>query len=295
MALPTPVFPALIWDGNEQSTAKDDPGNATKANGDDYNRLSVEVQEIEKFLRLGYVRKFVNRTGAQLDKGTLVFISGRDTPLGLPKVTKSQADDITKLAEYVVLTDTANDAEGSMVNGLVVSGINTSGFTPGSLIFLSVTPGAFQDNAAVIAQPVGRVVIVGASGEIEFLIRAPTFVDDNPKLANITHDNEGDTQPDTFRFTLQVQNALGKNLAKRSTLFVYVTETGASAFGDPGTITTLTAATGTDIAITLARSIMVITDANGQALIDAEWTGVGTRNLVAGIGSSVKSSPATWS
>jgi hypothetical protein len=113
-----------------------------------------------------------------------------------------------------------------------------------------------------------------------------------PQLADITHDNEGDTQPDTIRFTLQVQDAQGNSVGRRCTLFVYVSDTN---FGDPVTITTLTAATGTDIPITLAQSIMVVTDVNGQALIDAEWIGVGTRYLIACLPTSAKSSSATWS
>ena len=48
MALPTPVYPGAVWDGNEQSTANDpatpDP---TVAAGRDYNETSAEVRAIE--------------------------------------------------------------------------------------------------------------------------------------------------------------------------------------------------------------------------------------------------------
>lgn len=112
-----------------------------------------------------------------------------------------------------------------------------------------------------------------------------------PVLETITKDNEGDTQPDTFRFTVQVKDIQGNNWGKRAKLFVYISD---AAFGDPATITTLTAATGTDIPITLAQSIMVITDATGKVLIDAEWTGVGTRHLVVALDNEVQNISATW-
>jgi hypothetical protein len=51
MGLPTPEYPGALWDGNEQSTANDIPGDDTRANGADHNEIAAEVVAIEDDLR----------------------------------------------------------------------------------------------------------------------------------------------------------------------------------------------------------------------------------------------------
>jgi hypothetical protein len=320
--------------------------------------VKAALDTLDSVLSDGVLRAFRNDTGAQLDAGDLVYISGRDAGSDLPTVTKAKADAATTMAEFVVAEDVADGANGNLARRLVIRGLDTSGRAAGDRVYLSsAAAGAWTataPSAANFAQLVGRVTEVNvATGEVEFFIdKAPIpdntgleyaasdllqlkdggvleakigtnavtqtkinadavtqakIADDAvqkehlhdeladliPQLADITNDNEGDTFPNNIRFTLQVQDAQGNNLAKRCTLFVYISD---SAFGDPVTITTLTANTGTDITITLARSIMVITEVNGQARIDVEWVGAGTRYLMASVGgASVKQKSATWS
>ncbi len=111
-----------------------------------------------------------NKTGGDLDKGTLVYISGYDTTLGAPSIT---AADATHAATHVLTEDIANDASGVADEEATVTGIDTSGASAvGDLVYLAAA-GAFGysalSTADSIAQVVGVVITKNATtGSVKF-------------------------------------------------------------------------------------------------------------------------------
>jgi len=184
MALPAPVFPAAEFDGREQSTANDGGVDTTLAQGLDYNSLSTEVVAMQQALRAGVVKAFWNDTGAQLDAGDLVFISGWNVANLLPIVTKADAvisaDFVPLMAQFVVIADVANGAAGNMAKEHTVTALDTSAFsTEGDPVYLSGTAGEFSPTAQNpanedsldrnVRQRVGVVLVVNAAtGIIHF-------------------------------------------------------------------------------------------------------------------------------
>lgn len=100
-----------------------------------------------------------NKTGGPLTKGTLVYVSGYDTTLGAPSVTKADADTNGKISELVLSANIANDAAGVAYTQGAVTGIDTSGASAvGSIAYLSCTAGEFAWSAPASADDVVQVV-----------------------------------------------------------------------------------------------------------------------------------------
>ena len=51
MALPPPVFPGALFDGNEQDTINDGAPDPKKFQAADYNEHSAEIIEVQERLR----------------------------------------------------------------------------------------------------------------------------------------------------------------------------------------------------------------------------------------------------
>jgi len=85
MALPSANFPGSIWDGNEQSTAGDVPGDTTRANGADYNQASAEILAIETYLSspqaVAYKTVAVDYTALTTDKIVNVSVAEKTITL----------------------------------------------------------------------------------------------------------------------------------------------------------------------------------------------------------------------
>ncbi len=110
-----------------------------------------------------------------LDAGTLVYISGYSaTPASKMAVSKADADDPAKAAQYVVLTTTTGAGTLTVYREVLVTGIDTSASSAaGALAYLSDTAGAFQFTAPTganqIVQVVGTVTVDDATtGAIRF-------------------------------------------------------------------------------------------------------------------------------
>lgn len=74
-------------------------------------------------------------------------------------VTKAQADDMTKLAQYVLLDDLADGAHGVAYKVGETTGIDTSSASAdGDPVYLSDTPGALAYSAGTYEQKVGTVL-----------------------------------------------------------------------------------------------------------------------------------------
>ena len=89
----------------------------------------------------------VNKTGAQLDNGTVVTMNGVQG--NRPKMIKADASDASKSKMVGVLTaDCANNAEGPVTTFGIVRGVNTSGWAPGTVLYLKDDgTGGFTDTA----------------------------------------------------------------------------------------------------------------------------------------------------
>lgn len=100
-----------------------------------------------------------NKTGGTLTKGTLVYVTGYDTTLGAPSVTKADADTAGLGAELILTADIDNNASGNAYPVAVVTGIDTSGAgAVGSLAYLSGTAGQFVWAALTGADQISQVV-----------------------------------------------------------------------------------------------------------------------------------------
>ncbi|MCP4639455.1 MAG: hypothetical protein GY851_03430 [bacterium] len=107
--------------------------------------------------------------------------------LDVMTVVKAQADTLTKLAEYVLLSDVANGAHGVAYRVGEITDINTSAAAAdGAKVYLSDTPGALAYSAGTYEQIVGTVNKDHATnGAVRFNIGGvPAGID-----PNAIHDN----------------------------------------------------------------------------------------------------------
>jgi len=109
-----------------------------------------------------------NDTGAQIDNGDAIYISGTHTD-GTPKVTLARANASTSSAVFGLATmNIPDDAHGWVTRYGLVRDVNTAGMTPGNTLFLSA------DSAGVVTETpvtvdtgfphhIGRVITADAS------------------------------------------------------------------------------------------------------------------------------------
>lgn len=115
--------------------------------------------------------KFKNETGGTLTRGTLVYVSGVDAATGLRNVTKADADVQGKAAQWIVLKDVANNAQGVLGKRVRLTGQNTNAVSSAEdPVYLSAaTAGAWTVTSPTdgdpngISQVVGHVVVKSAS------------------------------------------------------------------------------------------------------------------------------------
>ncbi len=132
-----------------------------------------------------------NKTGGTLTKGTLVYISGYDTTLGAPSVTKADADAATSIATHVITEDILNDASGTADGEATITGLNTSSYSAvGSLVYLSGTAGGITPTAPTAADDVNQIVgvvkVKDASVGSVFFFPGYGFIPTTQYLTNLT-------------------------------------------------------------------------------------------------------------
>ncbi len=172
--------------------ARDDAADHKDSAGTAYEHEVLEWSATEANEWVGFLQYLVrvvkagggalgvrNTSGGTLAAGTLVRINGYNSANSLPTITTADADGAAP-AEFVLLTSLANNTNGVAYLGGSVAALNTVGTTIGDPVYLSTTAGAFTFTAPTgdnqITQEVGRVVSVGASGTIQFLLMAPTKI-----------------------------------------------------------------------------------------------------------------------
>jgi hypothetical protein len=107
-----------------------------------------------------------NKTGFLISNGTPVRVNGVCIEDGLPTVEPAQADSPLRADSLVGLTthDIGIDAEGIVTTFGKVSGIDTSSFDEGNILYLSATsPGTLTKNQPIYADYIMRIGIVVVS------------------------------------------------------------------------------------------------------------------------------------
>ena len=299
-------FPDTAYSTNTQDTVNDGPANDELGQAADYNKHDEEIDALTQEGRKSYLKSFRNDTGSTLTKGTLVFISGFNVANSLPTVTKAKADDPNTRAEYLVVADVANNANGNLAQQYTISGIDTSSFSSvGDHVYLDITTaGIFTQTAPnrnedsgdngdnTIRQHLGRVLIINVTtGSIHFNVNPDDLLDDN-RLSNITKDNEGDTIPDAISFTFTVQDRHGVTIQKRTLVRCWMSSIRfGGAVDSAGNLVTLQ---GSHADTADFRATEIVTGTNGTGQIRVTQTGAVTRFFMAATSHQARSLSATW-
>lgn len=87
--------------------------------------------------------EFINKTGAPLTKGTIVYLKSSSSSGTHPEALKADATTEATSSKTIgaVFEDTANNAIGKIVTSGEVDNLDTSAFTIGAKLWLSTTPG----------------------------------------------------------------------------------------------------------------------------------------------------------
>ncbi len=119
-----------------------------------------------KFMPLTAV---VNLTGSQINKGQVVYVTGSQGTRMTVALAIGTSDQTSATILGVALTNIANGAEGFIAtSGLEVTGINTSGYADGDVLWLSSTVAGGMTKTKPVAPNhlvmIGYVVKGGSSG-----------------------------------------------------------------------------------------------------------------------------------
>jgi len=160
----------------------------------------------------GAIRKRV-QAGEDLSKGDIVYISGGSGDV--PTVEKALASDASKMPAvgFVIDGSITSGSEGQVATFGLFSGINTSAYTPGTVLYVDpTTAGAFTDvkptGEANLIQKMGKVVKQGAgsSGKIYVVGAGRSNATDNLDEGNIFLGNSSN-QAVTSTLSDAVENA----------------------------------------------------------------------------------------
>ena len=159
-----------------------------------------------------------NDTGAQIDNGDAIYISGSHTD-GTPKVTLARANTSTSSAVFGLATmNIPNGAHGWVTRYGLVRDVNTAGMTAGNILFLS------PDSAGVVTETpvtvdagfphhIGRVITADASNgiilvdgmsehfddlRVESKLKTTQLVADSASLLNVQFDTSTFDSPQPY-------------------------------------------------------------------------------------------------
>jgi len=114
--------------------------------------------------------RVINNSGVLITKGFLITQTGYDTTNQLPQVSAAQATTAPlAVALGIALQDIPNGTIGSALIAGSYQGLDTSGFTINSLVYVSDTPGAISTAPGTVTSSIGRVLVSSATvGAIYF-------------------------------------------------------------------------------------------------------------------------------
>lgn len=130
--------------------------------------------------------KVRNSSGATLTKGDVVYVSGFNAGQVLPEVSKTNASSASTMPALGIVNETINNsADGEVIIAGVMTGLNTSAFTAGDILFASTTPGvltnvqptgtALIQNVATVlrSNPTNGVIAIVATSDVNALPNIP--------------------------------------------------------------------------------------------------------------------------
>lgn len=117
-----------------------------------------------------------NKSGGNFAANQLLYISGFDATLGLPIVSKADADTNATGAQYINPEAIANGKKGLVYEKYEVGGLNTNAGAVSDKVYLSATAGGWTltppNGADQVVQVVGFITVKSATvGKIVFLIQ----------------------------------------------------------------------------------------------------------------------------
>lgn len=114
------------------------------------------------------VTRVFNNTGAQIDRGTVVYVTGASNDF--PTIAKARSNDFNTVEATLGLVkdDIAASTYGLVVNRGLFGGLNTQNFTAGDIVYVSadsagelvITPPTFPN----FAYQIGRVLVADSAG-----------------------------------------------------------------------------------------------------------------------------------
>jgi hypothetical protein len=129
-----------------------------------------------------------NTTGATIAKGVPVYISGHSGNKIL--VAPADADDAGKMPAVGLMNAAlANNSDGEVISFGLITGINTSAFSAGAILYISTTPGGTSFGGLTTTKPtsesaaiqnIGKVARSDSNGEI--IVSGPGRSNDVPNL-----------------------------------------------------------------------------------------------------------------
>jgi hypothetical protein len=142
----------------------------------DIQSLAERIEVVLPTIGLPYhTIEITNVSGFSISKGSPVFISGFNNTSGKPEVSSSKASDITTFP-VVGLAQSAigNNSDGVVVISGVFTGIDTSSFSVGDLLYTG-TSGGLTATQPISATTNSSVVAVVSKSNISGTILVGTF------------------------------------------------------------------------------------------------------------------------
>jgi hypothetical protein len=149
-----------------------------------------DVSDVALDVGLELWTRVYNNSGATITNGSLVYLNGVNGG-GLPTIAVAQANNVTTSDVLGFAThDIENNTTGYITTYGTVSDIDTTGYTANDQIYLSDSVAGGFTNIAPLppsqAVPVGKIVIVGASGQILVRISEIEFPEEITMSASFT-------------------------------------------------------------------------------------------------------------
>lgn len=132
----------------------------------DIQLLAERIEDILPTIGLPYhAIDVINNSGASINQGDPVYISGFDNTSGKPRVTKSQASNIATFP-VIGLAETAmgNGTAGSVIISGVFSGISTTSYSAGNNLYVGSSGGLTATQPTAGSGVVAVVLKSNASG-----------------------------------------------------------------------------------------------------------------------------------
>lgn len=108
---------------------------------DDESALGIytDVSNVLQHLGREWLLKVVNKTGTTIASGQVVYVNGAQGNRPTIALAKADAESTSANTAGITVASIANNAEGYICTLGILSGINTSGFSAGDVLFLSAS------------------------------------------------------------------------------------------------------------------------------------------------------------